>query len=119
MWASHPRNHLPILRFKRLLFRELGNTTSDKSKIPVEANFKNINNSWVMMLPKSVLNFYIPTHIKGRTAPFSFKIFQNEHNEQYDLGSISIEAEPMIEQFKNDGTTRFELTSQFADDYEL
>jgi hypothetical protein len=59
----------------------LGNQKFDENKIPIEANFTNINGTEVMVIPKSPLNFSLPTYTKGRKVEFTIKMYQYEHKQ--------------------------------------
>lgn len=45
-----------------------GQQKFDETKLPIEANFKNVNGQHVMVMPKCPINFFVPNFATGRNA---------------------------------------------------
>ena len=76
-----------------------------------------MKDTYVMEINSCKLNFYLPSVPKGRKIEFTLRAIQRENNEDYTLGDYSINANELIAAFKEDGTTRYELKSNFSEDY--
>ena len=73
----------------------------------------------VLAINSCRLNFYLPSVPKARKIEFTLRAIQHENNEDYPLGDYSLDANALIDAFKQDNISRHELKSNFSDDYEV
>jgi hypothetical protein len=78
-----------------------------------------VNSVPVLVINTCRLNFYLPNYNKARKNEFSLVMVQRENSQDYELGEYKISVDELVIGFKENNKSRFELKTNFTDDYEL
>lgn len=72
-----------------------------------------------MYLPKFALNFYIPSVTKGRKVEFSLKLTQKEAEQDFSVGELVIQFDPIIAAYKEEKNSVYFGVGKIGEDYEI
>ena len=73
------QEQLTVSPFLKVSLPNSGQQKFDETKLPIEANFKNVNGKNVMVLPRCPVNFYVPSYTRNKGAEFLFNMYQTEN----------------------------------------